>query len=320
MLAGLCSTSVGTRPRRIQLNHSCALWSSEAKETYLLLIGKDIKTSKFWAKLVEASFRNSPATSRNICLKLWLAIVVNRWQRSFVWICREVRVRWFKILGHYLFAVPLGSRRGKASIEAAPRFGCFSWTWSACKLPPQGNNYGNNFCTVFVWTWYECVWVYTNIFFDVDLKWRYDIWKIISEYRKCCWLPWIRSSKELKVAAAGPGPFYPGSAPRLSPVINLHKASDLEESKHKDGENGEISRLQNASKRYHPIIRYPNRCRWHWMTDAPTRFLLNRRHEKSWSALAATLRPNVESRSWVPIRITKKQVYLLDNIESLLSS
>ena len=185
MLAGLCSTSVGTRPRRIQLNHSCALWSSEAKETYLLSIGKDIKTSKFWAKLLEASFRNSLATSRNICLKLWLAIVVNRWQRSFVWICREVRVRWFKILGHYLFAVPLGSRRGKASIEAAPRFGCFSWTWSACKLPPQGNNYGNNFCTVFVWTWYECVWVYTNLFFDVDLEWRYDIWKIISEYRKC---------------------------------------------------------------------------------------------------------------------------------------
>ena len=26
-----------------------------------------------------------------------------------------------------------------------------------------------------------------------------------------------------------PGPFYPGSAPRLSPVINLHKASDLED-------------------------------------------------------------------------------------------
>eukprot|EP00435_Cladocopium_sp_Y103_P025145 s2863_g6.t1 len=29
----------------------------------------------------------------------------------------------------------------------------------------------------------------------------------------------------------GPGPFYPGSAPRLSPVINLHKASDLEEAR-----------------------------------------------------------------------------------------
>lgn len=29
----------------------------------------------------------------------------------------------------------------------------------------------------------------------------------------------------------GPGPFYPGSAPRLSPVINLHKASDLKEAR-----------------------------------------------------------------------------------------
>ncbi len=65
-------------------------------------------------------FRNrfGSAATGDICLKLrsyaWLAIVANRSQRSFVWIGREVRARWFKILGHYVFAVPLGSRRGKA--------------------------------------------------------------------------------------------------------------------------------------------------------------------------------------------------------------
>ncbi len=56
------------------------------------------------------------------------------------------------------------------------------------------------------------IWIYLNIT-------KFDIDRLGSEVFKNLRVP----------RRNGPGPFYPGSAPRLSPVINLHKASDLEE-------------------------------------------------------------------------------------------